>query len=36
MKTEVVSAPKELGDKWRETEKYEGHHNRVTNAMRRE
>lgn len=34
MKTEMVSAPKELGDKWGEAGTYGGKHNRVINAMR--
>lgn len=34
MKTDVVSAPKELGDKREEIDMYKGKNNRVINAMR--
>ena len=34
MKTEMVSAPKELGDRWGETDIYEGKHNSMINAMK--
>lgn len=34
MKTEMVSAPRELGDRCGETDIYEGKHIRVINAMR--
>lgn len=34
MKTDEVSAPKELGDKWGEADMYKGKHNRVINVMR--